>query len=94
MDQECSLVEHLHLPVIENVTLVIHAEKIALVDTVEIDAERIDPEGIWFDRISHGYVSSNTFVEAMMSKDAICASEAAFNVVSLLVLVVELELWW
>lgn len=43
VDQKSRLVEHLHLAVVQNVTMMIDSKKIALVDAVEIYSERVDP---------------------------------------------------
>ena len=93
MNQKSSFIKNFDFAMIKNGPMVIDSEQIALVNSVEIDSEWVDPECFWLDWISHGDVAGQTFVQAIVPEDPISSSQPAFDVVAFFVFVVELELW-
>ena len=58
MNQESSFIKNFDFAVIKNGPMVVDSEQIALVDSVEIDSEWVDPECFRLDWISDGDVAS------------------------------------
>ena len=52
MNEEGSFIKNLDFAVIKDGPMMIDSEKIALVDPIEIDSKRVDPERFWFDWVS------------------------------------------
>ena len=65
MDHESSGVQQPHVPTINDFPLVVHLDKITLLDEGERDTERIDPERGWIDGIAECNMPSNALVEAI-----------------------------
>lgn len=72
MNEKRCFVQDFHSPMIKDVAFVIYSEQVALVDEVEVDAERIDPERIGLNGISDGDVTSWAFIELIVTEDSIC----------------------
>lgn len=53
----------------QDLRLLVHSNEIRGIDQGESSAERIDPEGIWFDWIPQSDVASDTLFEAELAKD-------------------------
>lgn len=91
VDQEGRLVQHFDLAVVQDVALVIDAKQIALVDAVEVDAKRIDPETVLLYGVSNSDVAGKSFVKRVVTEDAVSTGELSLDILALLVFVAELE---
>lgn len=65
MDHECSGVQQPHIPTVDDLSLVIHLDEIAFFDEGKRDAERIDPERAWIDRIAKCDMPRDALVETI-----------------------------
>ena len=72
MDHECSGVQQPHIPTVDDLSLVIHLDEISFFDEGKRDAERIDPEGAWIDRIAKCNMPGDALVEAIST----CAQDS------------------
>lgn len=56
---------------VQDVAFVVDPQQVAFVDEIEVDAERIDPEGGRVDWITDSDVASEAFVETVVAEDAV-----------------------
>lgn len=82
-------VEKSTLSAINDLSIMVDLNEIALLDHAEGNTERVDPEGCGVDGIAEGDVTGDTLVEAVFAEDAEGGGETAFEVVTLGVLVGE-----
>ena len=65
VDHECSSIQQPHIAPINDLSLVIHLDKITFFDEGKRDTERIDPERGWIDGIANCNMPSGALVEAI-----------------------------
>jgi hypothetical protein len=68
---------------------VVHEDQVGYANEAEVDAERVDPEVVLLDRVAHGDVTGDAFVEAALGEEAERGREAALAVQALFFRVLE-----
>ena len=90
MDHVGGRVEQSTFAAVDDLAGVVHEDEVGLVDHGESDPEWVHPEAVRLHGVTHGDVASHALVEAIFAENAEGGCEAAFEVVALLVWVVEL----
>ncbi len=77
------------LGAVDDLTVVVDEDQIALADVAEAHPERVHPEHVGILGIADGDVAGDAFAEAELAEDAQCAGEVGLAVVALVLDVVE-----
>lgn len=90
VDHVCCGVEQAALASIDDLAGVVDQNQVGLIDERESDSEGVDPEAIWVDGVAKSDVAGYTLIETIFAEDAESGRETSFEIIALLVFIVEL----